>query len=101
MSERMVPSSGNVFEDLGFPPEEAANLRVRSRLMGHLREAIAREGLTQAQAARRFGVTQPRVSDLVCGRIERFSVDTLINMLGALGHRVEVVVEREAGAGAR
>jgi predicted XRE-type DNA-binding protein len=92
MSDALTPSTGNVFEELGFAPEEAANLAVRSALMGRIREMIEQEGLTQARAARKFGVTQPRVSDLVRGRIELFSVDALINMLASGGHRVEVEV---------
>lgn len=93
MSDALNPSTGNVFEDLGFAPEEAANLAVRSALMGRMREMIEQEGLTQARAARLFGVTQPRISDLVRGKIELFSVDALINMLATGGHRVEVAVK--------
>ncbi len=93
MSDALTPSTGNVFEDLGFAPEEAANLAVRSALMGRVREMIEQEGLTQARAARQFGVTQPRISDLVRGKIELFSIDALINMLAAGGHRVEVEVK--------
>lgn len=92
MNDPLTPSSGNVFEDLGFAPEEAANLAVRSALMGRIRELIREEGLTQARAARKFGVTQPRISDLARGKIELFSVDALINMLAAGGHRVEIDV---------
>jgi len=87
-------SSGNVFRDLGFPPEEAENLRLRSELMVQLTKLIKARGLTQAQAAKLFGVTQPRVSNLVRGKIGRFSVDTLINMLGHAGSHVSLVVRR-------
>lgn len=85
-------SSGNVFEDLGFSKEEAENLKVRSVLMAGIRRIIAEEGITQTEAAERFGVTQPRVSDLVRGKIELFSIDALINMLAAAGHQVEISV---------
>jgi predicted XRE-type DNA-binding protein len=85
-------SSGNVFRELGFTPAEAANLRLRSDLMTELGKVIKRRRLTQARAAALFGVSQPRVSDLVRGRIERFSVDTLVAMLGNAGVRVELVV---------
>ncbi|MGH7614032.1 MAG: helix-turn-helix domain-containing protein [Gemmatimonadales bacterium] len=87
-------SSGNVFRDLGFPAEEAENLRLRSELMVQLTRLIKARGLTQARAARLFGVSQPRVSNLVRGKIGRFSVDTLINMLGHAGVHVSLVVRR-------
>jgi predicted XRE-type DNA-binding protein len=74
--ERIRHSSGNVFQDLGFAGEEAENLRVRADLMIALSELIEERGLTQAQAAQLLGVSQPRVSDLVRGKIDRFSVDT-------------------------
>jgi predicted XRE-type DNA-binding protein len=93
MPKRATRSAGNVFEDLGFSPEEAENLKVRATLMMSLRQIIDNAGITQAQAAEAFGVTQPRVSDLVRGKIELFSIDTLVNMLAAAGHHVEVSVE--------
>jgi predicted XRE-type DNA-binding protein len=86
------PSSGNVFSDLGFAPEEAQNLKIRADLMIELSKLIEARGLTQAAAARVLGVTQPRVSDLVRGKIDRFSVDTLIEMLGHAGASVSFVV---------
>lgn len=95
MSEEITRSSGNVFEDLGFPAEEAENLRVRSSLMGTIRAIIERENLTQAQAAKLFAVTQPRISDLVRGKIELFSIDALVNMLGSAGRTVEISVQPE------
>src|SRR5215204_2887096 len=70
---RLTPSSGNVFADLGFSPGEAEHLLVRSRLMLAIGQLIKEQGFTQSRAARLFGVTQPRVSDLVRGRIELFS----------------------------
>ena len=87
-------ASSNVFRDLGFGPEEAANLRVRTDLMITLSKLIKDRGLTQVQAAKLFGVSQPRVSDLVRGKIERFSVDTLIAMLGAAGVQVSVTTKQ-------
>jgi predicted XRE-type DNA-binding protein len=82
-----------VFEDLGFPQDEAENLRIRATLMATLRRVIDEAGITQAQAAEIFGVTQPRISDLVRGKIELFSIDALVNMLATAGHHVEVSVE--------
>ena len=86
-------SSGNVFDDLGFSPEEAEHLRIRSDLMIELAKILGSRHLTQAQAAKLLGVTQPRISDLMRGKIDRFSVDTLIEMLGHTGARVHVLVK--------
>ncbi|HEX8523067.1 MAG TPA: helix-turn-helix transcriptional regulator [Tepidisphaeraceae bacterium] len=86
----------NVFAELGFAPDEAENLRVRAQLMLHLRDVIAKRKLTQARAAKLFGVTQPRVSALVRGKIELFSVDTLISMLARAGVKVAVTVHPRA-----
>ena len=93
MAERITHSTGNVFEDLGFPREEAENLKVRSTLMAIIRTIIEDEGLTQARAAKLFGVTQPRISDLVRGKIELFSIDALVNMVAASGRHVDVSIE--------
>jgi predicted XRE-type DNA-binding protein len=86
----MTPSSGNVFADLGFPPGEAAHLELRSRLMDWLDKFITDKALTQRQAAQFFGVTQPRISNLVCGRLDLFSLDMLVEMLSRAGVRVEM-----------
>jgi predicted XRE-type DNA-binding protein len=90
MAAKVRRSSGNVFRDLGFPRVEAENLRIRSELMTQLEKLIERKGLTQTAAARLLGVSQPRVSDLVRGRIELFSIDVLVNMLAKAGVRVAV-----------
>jgi len=81
-------STGNVFRDLGFPAEEAENLRIRSELMTRLARVIEERELTQAETARILGVTQPRVSDLVRGKIDLFSIDTLVNMLAKAGLQI-------------
>ena len=73
MAIRMQRSSGNVFRDLGFADDEAENLRVRADLMISLSKLIEERGLTQAQAAKLLGVTQPRISDLKRGKIQLFS----------------------------
>jgi predicted XRE-type DNA-binding protein len=93
---KLTRSSGNVFRDLGFADEEAEHLRLRSLLMIEVRKLIEARGLTQKEAAALFGVTQPRVSDLVRGKIALFSLDTLVDMLAHAGARVELVVERAA-----
>ena len=80
----MARSSGNVFKDIGFPDDEAEHLRVRGDLLIQIQEALKVRGLKQAEAASLLGVTQPRVSDLVRGRIDLFSIDSLIDMLARL-----------------
>lgn len=86
--------SGNVFEDLGFSPGEAENLQLRAQLMSKIR-AEARD-MTQAQAAKLFSVTQPRINDLLRGKIDKFSLDALVNLLAAAGLRVEMRVKKVA-----
>jgi predicted XRE-type DNA-binding protein len=93
MKIKMTRSSGNVFRDLGFSAEESEHLRVRSELMMHVQEAIKSRDLKQAEAAKLLGVTQPRVSDLMRGRLDLFSCDTLIDMLAGLGIRVKIAVK--------
>lgn len=90
---RVQRSSGNVFRDLGFSNDEAENLRVRSELMISLSKLVEERGLTQAQAAKLLGVTQPRINDLTRGKIQLFSVDNLIEMLGHAGAHVSVIVK--------
>jgi len=85
-------STGNVFRDVGFSPEEAASLKIRADLMIKLSEIISKKKLTQAGAAKLMGVTQPRVSDLVRGKIDLFSIDTLIDMISRAGGAVQVTV---------
>jgi predicted XRE-type DNA-binding protein len=87
---RVTRSSGNVFRDLGFGPEEAQHLLVRSELMLKIEKILKDQGLTQAAAARIMGVSQPRVSDLLRGKIGLFSTDSLIDMLAKLGVTVRV-----------
>ncbi len=90
--QKITPSSGNVFRDLGFDEEEAAHLEVRSTLMFTIRKLIQDRRLTQAKAAVLLGVTQPRISDLVRGRIDLFSIDGLVDMLARAGIKVDVTV---------
>ena len=91
MRVKMTRSTGNVFRDLGFTPDEAEHLRIRSDLLIQLQKTIRSQRLKQAEAAKLLGVTQPRVSDLMRGRIDLFSVDTLIDMLARLGIRVRLI----------
>ncbi len=94
MKLKVTRSSGNVFRDLGFPPNEAEHLLVRSDLMIKVQKLIASRRLKQAEVAKILRVTQPRVSDLLRGRIDLFSTDALIDMLARLGVRVRLVLKR-------
>jgi predicted XRE-type DNA-binding protein len=94
---RKRPSTGNVFRDLGFGPEEAASLKIRADLMIEIERLMKRRRLTQAAAAKLLGVTQPRISDLVRGKIELFSIDTLVDMLTRAGARVNINVRQSRG----
>jgi predicted XRE-type DNA-binding protein len=95
---KVTRSTGNVFEDLGFDREAAGNLRIRADLMIELRELIRRKRLTQAQAAKLLGVSQPRISDLVRGKIALFTIDMLVNMLARAGRQVVVQTKRARAA---
>ena len=90
---KVTPSSGNVFRDLGFRREEAEHLLVRADLMIQVQRLIASRRLKQRQVAEILRVSQPRVSDLLRGRIDLFSTDALIDMLARLGARVRLTVK--------
>lgn len=90
---KITPSTGNVFRDLGFRREEAEHLLVRADLMIELQKIIASRRLKQRAAAKILRVSQPRVSDLLRGRIDLFSTDALIDMLTRLGARVRLIVK--------
>ena len=91
-AEPIVESSGNVFLDLGFPPDEAAILRLRAELMASLRQTLAERGWTQTQAAEVLGIGQPRVSDLIRGKHDKFSLDMLVRLAARAGRQVELSV---------
>ena len=93
---KMTRGKANVFRDLGFPAQEAHNLLLRSDLMTRIERYVASSGLNQKDAASRLGVTQPRLNDLLKGKIEKFSLDALVNMLGHAGMRVEFSVKKAA-----
>ncbi|HXG28265.1 MAG TPA: helix-turn-helix transcriptional regulator [Nevskiales bacterium] len=86
----IIRSKGNVFEDLGFDPAEAAVMEMRARLMAELRLRIKGKGWTQKQAAERLGITQPRVSALIKGKYEQFSLDMLLQLALKAGLHPEV-----------
>ncbi|TKB74830.1 MAG: XRE family transcriptional regulator [Nitrospira sp.] len=90
MKKKPTKSSGNVFVDLSFDPAEAAVLQMRSNLMSDLRLYIEKQKLTQAAAAKRLGIAQSRVSDLVCGKWDKFSLEMLITLEARLGRTIRV-----------
>ena len=83
----------SVWDAIADTPEEAANLRARAELMQKIAEIVKQSGWTQAQAAQHCGVTQPRINDLLRGRVSRFSLDALVNVATALGRKVRVEIE--------
>ena len=85
MSRRMTKSSGNVFLDLGFTPQEASVMLLRAQLAEALRQWMEREELTQAEAAKRLGVAQPRVSEIARGKVELLSLDYLVGLCSKAG----------------
>lgn len=101
--EHTVPSDGNVFLALGFDPQEATNLLIRADLMIAIEDIIEVRKLKQREAAELFGVSQPRISDLLRGKSDTFTIDSLVNMLGHAGLRVrlEVGAATEETAAAR
>jgi predicted XRE-type DNA-binding protein len=90
VKKKTTKSSGNVFIDLGFDPAEAAVLQMRANLMSDLRLYIEKQKLTQAAAAKRLGIAQSRVSDLVCGKWDKFSLEMLITLEVRLGRTIRV-----------
>ena len=98
MKLKITPSTGNVFRELGFRRDEAEHLLVRADLMIQVQKLIASRRLKQRAVAKILGVTQPRVSDLLRGRIDLFSTDALIDMLARLGAQVRLTVKVRAAA---
>jgi predicted XRE-type DNA-binding protein len=90
----ITESSGNVFEDLELP--DAENLKLRAQLMIEIEQYIEQHGLTQGEDAKRMHTTQPRINDIVQGRIEKYTIDRLVNMLAAVGHHISLSVDRAA-----
>jgi predicted XRE-type DNA-binding protein len=93
---KIVRSSGNVFADLGFSPEEVAVLSMRADLMARLRQLIERNRWTQAKAASILGISQSRVSDLVRGKWDKFSLDMLLTLAMRAGLRPKLTLARAA-----
>ena len=86
----------SVWDALEDTREVAANMRVRAELMIEVQRYVKQSRLTQTEAAKRLSVTQPRLNDLVRGKIDKFSLDALVNMLGRVGRQVTVKVKKAA-----
>jgi predicted XRE-type DNA-binding protein len=93
MTKAKSDTYASVWDALADTPDEAANLRLRAELMEKIAAIVQQRGWTQAEAASHCGVTQPRINDLLRGRISRFSLDALVNIASALGCRVHVELE--------
>jgi predicted XRE-type DNA-binding protein len=96
MSKKTGKRFANVWDAIAETPEEAVNLTLRSELMDEIEAVIGKNGWTQAEAAKRCGISQPRINDLLRGRISRFSLDALVNIASALGRKVRVSLEDAA-----
>jgi predicted XRE-type DNA-binding protein len=98
MSKRlkMEKGSGNIFVDVGFPPEEAHNLLMRAELMMKIEAYVEKSGMTQKQAAKHLGITQPRLNDILKGKIGKFSLDALVNIAIRAGMQVKLTVKKAA-----
>jgi predicted XRE-type DNA-binding protein len=92
----VVVGSDNVFRDLGFPEAEAQNLLLRADLVVHIRKVIDKLGVTQAEAAKRADITQPRMNDLIRGRTQKFTLDALVNVAAQLGYTVKLSLKKAA-----
>jgi len=86
----------SVWDALEDSAETAANMRMRAQLMIEIERYVQKSGLSQAEAAKRLGITQPRLNDLLRGKIDKFSLDALVNMLNTVGRRVSVRVKKAA-----
>lgn len=80
----------SIFDAIADTPQDAVNLRLRAEVMQRIARRIERKGWTQREAAKHAGITQPRVNDLLRGRLSRFSLDALVNIAAAMGLRVEL-----------
>ena len=88
-----IESYASVWDAIADTPEQAANLRARAELMQKIAAIVKENGWTQVEAADRCGVTQPRINDLLRGRVSRFSLDALVNIATAIGRRVHLEIE--------
>jgi predicted XRE-type DNA-binding protein len=88
--KKTVNKYDSVWDALADTPEQAANLKARAELMQQIAAIVRESGWTQAEAAQRCGVTQPRINDLLRGRVSRFSLDALVNIATAIGRKIHL-----------
>ncbi len=93
---KQIKANESLFEAFGYSPDEAANLEIRANLMLALEQYIKSKEMTQREAAAFFGIHQPRINDLMKRRIDKFTIDALINMLATAGRSVKVEIQEPA-----
>ncbi|MBX2822361.1 MAG: helix-turn-helix domain-containing protein [Rhodothermaceae bacterium] len=98
MDKNRVGPNDNIFEALGFKKEEAANLKIRAKLMAELTRYIRDEGLSLRKAGEVFDIAHPRVNDLLQGNIDKFTIDYLVNMMTKIGKEVSVNIKQRKAA---
>jgi predicted XRE-type DNA-binding protein len=93
---KLEKSSGNVFRDIGFPPEEAHNLLMRAELMLKIEDVVKKSGTNQKHAAKQLGITQPRLNQLLKHKVDLFSLDALVNIATRAGMHVKLTIKKAA-----
>jgi len=98
MNEKLkyVRGSGNIFVDVGFDKAEAESLKLRFDLMMKIEDFYRKSGMTQSEAAKMLGLSQPRLNALLKGRLRLFSLDALVNIASRAGLNVRLVVKKAA-----
>jgi predicted XRE-type DNA-binding protein len=96
MNNQISKSCGNVFKDFGFSPELSDKLAIKSCLMAAVESYINENNLTQEQASKVMGVARPRISDAIRGKVDKFTIDALVDMLSRAGVSVAVTIENAA-----
>ena len=91
-------TTGSILNDLGFDDSEAENLKIRASLMRAIEKYITEHKLTQTTAARLMGVSQPRISDLITGKIDKFTIDMLVNMLTKAHVSIALIIDDKLAA---
>lgn len=96
MDNQVTESKENVFKDFGFSAVQSDKLAIKSYLMMQIESFIKTKGMTQDQASQLMNVSRPRISDIMRGKIDKFTIDALVDMLAKAGHRISLNVEHAA-----
>jgi predicted XRE-type DNA-binding protein len=96
VDNKIMESGNELFNDLGFSQEQSGKLTIKSYLMMQVEAFIKEKGMTQDQAAKLMGVSRPRISDVKRGKIDKFTIDALVDMLTRAGLHIAVTVEHAA-----